>query len=67
MRSPTSGPNTSYTKLVLGDPTEARERGRADARLEVVPVTGYVGAGPGDSSLDSLALAPRASPTLQVA
>ena len=41
-------------KLVLGDPAEAGERRRTDARLEVVPVAGHVGLGAGDSSLDPM-------------
>ena len=39
-------------KLVLGDAAEARERGRADDRLEVVAVADDVGAGAGDPGLD---------------
>ena len=34
-------------KPVLCDPAEPRKRGRGDDRVEVVPVAGDLGAGPG--------------------
>ena len=41
-------------EAVLGDPAQARERGRRDDGVEVVAVTGDLGPSPGNSRLDPL-------------